>query len=330
MSDQLTVEKLHSPVSQHMRTDFVELRADLTVGQALDFILEKQPTGRIIYFYVVDDNRRLQGVVPTRRLLLSSRDKHLREIMIKPVISIPHTATLLDACEFFILHRLLAFPIVDDERRILGLVDVDLYTAEMSDLDERASHEGLFQLIGVSVTEARQLSVSTLFRQRFPWLLATVAGGLLAAVITDVYYEVASLGAVILFIPLVLALAGSITAQSVSLAIQTLRGQVPTWASLVPKLKFELSVGALLGLACGIIAATAVFIWKGETIGTVSLLGSIVATATSAAALGLAMPYLLRSLNRNPQFAAGPVALASADAITLLVYFTVARWLLGS
>jgi magnesium transporter len=329
MTEQLTTEKLHDPVHQHMRTDFVELRADLTVAQALELILEKQPAGRIIYFYVSDSDGRLQGVIPTRRLLLSARDKHLWEIIVKPVIAIPRSATLLEACEFFILHKLLAFPVVDEERRIIGLVDVELYTRELSDMDQRESHNDLFQLIGVYATEARPRSVFDLFRPRFPWLLATLAGGLVAAYISDAYFHVASRATVVIFIPLVLALASSITAQSVSLAVRSLRSQMPTSVTLLQKIRSELATGTLLGAACGLIAGTAVFIWNGDLVAAFVLAGSIVTSVACAAVLGLTMPYLFRALKRNPQVAAGPVALASADVLTLLLYFNLARWLLG-
>src|SRR4029079_1598137 len=143
-----------------------------------------------------DGDGRLLGVVPTRRLLLSPRDKRLSQIMVQPVVAIPRDATVLEACEFFVLHRLLAFPVVDEEHRIVGLVDVEVYTRELSDLERRETHNDLFQLIGVHVTEAQQRSVPALFRRRFPWLLATLAGGLLAAVISDLYYAVASLALV--------------------------------------------------------------------------------------------------------------------------------------
>src|SRR5207244_6613580 len=88
-------------------------------------------------FYFTDAEGRLRRVVPTRRLLLSPRDTPLTEIMVAPVISIPDTATVLDACEFFTLHRLLAFPVVDQHGRMVGLVDVELYTQELTDLETR-------------------------------------------------------------------------------------------------------------------------------------------------------------------------------------------------
>jgi magnesium transporter len=328
MSERFTKETLYGPVHKHMRTDFVQLHPDLTVAQALDLILEKQPAGRIIYFYVADSDGRLMGVVPTRRLLLSARDRRLAQIMIEPVIAIPRNATVLDACEFFIFHKFLAFPIVDERRRIVGLVDVELYTRELRDLNRRESHDDLFQLIGVQATEGQQRSVPAYFRRRLPWLMATLAGGFLAAAISDRYYEVSSLSLVVPFIPLVLALASSVTSQSVSLAVQTLRDQSSQGAALRPKLLIELATGSLLGVTCGLVAAAVVFFWKHDLTAALSLLGGIAGSIACAAGLGLATPALLRSLGHNLSIAAGPIALAAVDAVTLLVYFNLARWLL--
>src|ERR1700677_868755 len=148
MSQAISQANLNDLVTQHMRRDFTQLRVGETVEEALASLREKQPEGRIIYFYVVDAEGRLQGVVPTRRLLLSSPDKPIAEIMVKQVIAIPTTATVLDACEFFTMHRLLAFPVVDEERRIVGVVDVELYTTELSELETSYRSDDLFQLVG--------------------------------------------------------------------------------------------------------------------------------------------------------------------------------------
>src|SRR5947207_659010 len=149
MAFALTEAELNDPVTRHMRHDFIQLALGQTVGEALAGLRHSQPQGRIVYFYVVDDERRVRGVVPTRRLLLSPPETPLGDIMVRQVVAVPAAATVLDACEFFTLHRLLAFPVVDEERRVIGLVDVDMYTEELSDLDRRAEGEDLFQLIGV-------------------------------------------------------------------------------------------------------------------------------------------------------------------------------------
>jgi len=331
MAEPLTTDALHDSVVKHMRSDFVQLRADNTVGQALDSILAKQPEGRIIYFYVADAEGRLIGVVPTRRLLLNPRHQPLTDIMVKNVIAIPQSATVLDACEFFVLHKLLAFPIVDDERRMIGLVDVDLYTKELSDLDKRDDSETLFQLIGVHLSEAQQASPLVSFRKRFPWLLANIGGGILAAFLAGLFdAELEHTVALALFIPVVLALAESVCIQSVSLALQSLQATRPTWIALARRLGNELCTGVILGIACGLFVGVAALVWKKDAAVAFCILGGIGGGVTAAAFLGLAMPNVLRLLKRDPQVAAGPVALALADMITLLIYLNLARWLIGA
>src|ERR1700729_3297992 len=96
-----------------MHQDFTRLRVGQTVGAALDWLRHNPPPGRVIYFYVVDDEGRLLGVVPTRRLVLSPPETPLTDIMVAKVVALPAAATVLEACEFFIQHRLLAFPVVD-------------------------------------------------------------------------------------------------------------------------------------------------------------------------------------------------------------------------
>lgn len=331
MAGAVSVENdLNDLVTEHMRADFARLHVDQTVGEALAAIREKPPEGRIIYFYVVDDENRLKGVVPTRRLLLNIPDKRVGHIMVRDAIAIPGTATVLEACEFFMFHRLLAFPVVDEERRLLGIVDVELYTDELGDIERREESDELFQLIGVHLTESQQASPWIAFRSRFPWLLANIGGGILAAFLSGVFEaELQKAVALALFIPVVLALAESVSIQSVSLALQSWRGQHPTLEAILKKLRWELVTGLFLGIASSVAVATVALIWLGQVRVVLCLLGGIAGGVTCAAVIGVAMPSLLRLLRREPQVAAGPIALALTDMVTLLIYFTLARWLLG-
>ena len=132
MPSRRTALILNDPVSKHSRTDYTALRPNWCVRDALEHMRAHPPAGRVIYIYVTDEDGRLLGVVPTRRLLLSGPETAVAELMIKNVIALPSMATVLDACEFFTMHRLLAFPIVDEQRRLIGLIDVDLYTEELT------------------------------------------------------------------------------------------------------------------------------------------------------------------------------------------------------
>jgi magnesium transporter len=318
-------------VLKHLSYDFVQINQNFTVGQALASIRQNPTIGRIIYFYVVDHDGRLCGVVPTRRLLMSALETPVAEIMVRDVLTISETATVLDACELFTVHRLLAFPIIDAKRRIVGVVDVQLYSEGRSELEEMQRGDDLFQLIGVHLTEAQQGHPLTAFRSRFPWLICNIVGGILAAFLSGVFEaELKAVVALAMFVPVVLGLAESVSIQSVSLTLQILHGQSPTRATLWNKLKRELLTGALLGIASAAAVATVSLVWLHDARVAWCLLGGIGGGVTIAALFGVAMPNLLRMLNRNPQVAAGPIALACADMVTLTVYFSLARLIIGS
>jgi magnesium transporter len=313
-----------------LHQDFTRLRLGQTVGEALEGLRRDPPKGRIIYFYVVDEDNRLHGVVPTRRLLLNPPDAPLADVMVRQVVALPAEATVLEACEFFIQHRLLAFPVVDAERRLLGVVDVELYTDEIGQLGDPSIRDDLFQLIGVHAARARHDSPLPAFRNRFPWLGCNVAAGILAAFLTGAYESVLNkVVALAFFIPVVLNLAESVSSQSVSLALQALHGRRPTWKSMLQKLRTELATGFLLGLGGGLVVAAVALLWLGQVPVALCLVGGIAGGVAGAAVLGVALPVLLRLLHLEPRVAAGPIALAGADVLTILLYLTLARWLLA-
>ncbi len=319
---------LAEPIGKHMRTDPTRIPAGSSVAQALDYIRDHELGGRVIYFYVVDEADRLVGVVPTRRLLKSRPATPICDVMITSVISVPDTATVLEACEFFAMHKLLAFPVVDAERKLIGLVDVDLYTEELADLELRREGDDLFQLVGVHLSAAEQQRLVYSARKRFPWLLCNVIGGMIAAFIADAYENVATLALVPPFIALVTGMAEGVAIQSVSLSLQTLHGRAPTWGALAQKVGREVLVGLLLGCACGFLAGMVPFVWKGSALAGMSLGIGINVGVAASAAVGIALPFLLRLAHLDPQVASGPIALAAADMITLLLYFNLCRWFL--
>src|SRR5213080_4404985 len=113
MPENAGIPDFNSPVVEHARKDFPLLDADMTVAEALDRIRREGVGERVIYFFRFDAEKRLVGVLPTRRLLTAPLDSPLRDIMVRRVVAIPATATVLDACEFFVLYKFFAFPVVD-------------------------------------------------------------------------------------------------------------------------------------------------------------------------------------------------------------------------
>jgi magnesium transporter len=319
------------PITAHMHHDYTTLREQQTVGAALDWLRKNPPPGRIIYFYVLDEAGRLCGVVPTRRLVLSAPEATLADIMVRKVVTLPARATVLEACEFFIQHRLLAFPVVDEPGRLLGVVDVELYAEEIGQLHDPVRRDDLFQLIGVHAARARPTSALAAFRYRVPWLGCNIGAGVLAAILAGVYEdELQRVVALTFFIPVVLNLAESVSSQSVSISLQLLHGEKPSWSGMAARLRTEFATGVLLGLTTGAIVALTALVWLGNVWVALCLIGGIAGGVAGAAVFGLTLPIALRLLGLEPRVAAGPIALAGADVWTLILYLNLARWLLGS
>jgi magnesium transporter len=135
--------------------------------------------------------------------------------------------------------------------------------------------------------------------------------------------------ALALFIPVVLALAESVSIQSVSLALRAISHRQPTIEVILQRLRAEAQTGLYLGIASAVAVGTVALLWLGQVRVVACLLGGIAGGVTCAAVIGVAMPNILRYLQREPQVAAGPVALATTDMVTLLIYFGLARWLLA-
>src|SRR6476646_9098057 len=141
MTEAVSLPDFNSPIVDHARKDFPLLDAEMSVAQALERIRREGVGERVIYFFATDAESRLVGVLPTRRLLTAPLDARLEEIMVRRVVAIPASATVLEACEFFVLYKFFAFPVVDSERRIVGVVDVSLFAEEMLELgDGKAEH----------------------------------------------------------------------------------------------------------------------------------------------------------------------------------------------
>jgi magnesium transporter len=316
---------LNQSVTAVARKDFVTLRQDLTVQEALSTIRRSDLGERIVYFYIVDGQDRLVGVVPTRRLLTAELEQTLADIMVRRVITIPHTAHVLEASEVFVRHRFLAVPIVDDQRRLVGIIDVSTLTGEAFDAAERQKADEVFATIGFRLSQIRDASPAKVFRYRFPWLIATLGSGLFCAVLASLYETTLAQSIVLaFFLTLILGLGDSVGSQSMTVTIQALRASRPKLDWYVKTLCRELCTALLLGLACGGTVALIILLWRQEAVAALVVGTTILLSLCSACLVGLSVPTLLHALRLDPKIAAGPVTLALTDVLTLLFYLALA------
>jgi magnesium transporter len=318
-------DDLNEPVTRHAKGDFIALKEHWTVGAALESLRGRALGEKIVYFYVVDGEGRLVGVVPTRRLLMSQAGEKLADIVVQPVISIPDTMTVVDACEYFMMYRMLAFPVVDAAHKLVGVIDVTLFTDEVLGLSQAQATqaaEDVFQLIGVHLARARGVSVWAGFRSRFPWLLCNIGGGIACAFLIGLHeHFLDSMLVLALFIPVVLALSESVSMQSMSITLHGLRAGPTEWGVLLRSLGAEFITSILLGAACGVAVGLVAWAWKRHADVAAAIAASICLAIVTACLLGVLLPTLIRAFRGNPRIAAGPVVLALADVATLLFYF---------
>jgi len=323
----LSAAQLHEPIMPLARPPLVVLQPEQTIGTALEFIRGHADAASIHYFYVVENQNRLVGVVPARRLLAAQPDKTVRDIMVRDVVAIPEWATVLVASEYFASRRLLAFPVVNDAGELKGVVDVGLFTDDVIDLARR-TYDDIFQLIGVHGTAG--LTPWHAFRDRFPWLLCNIGGGLLAAFIASRFEHLLQEVVVLaLFIPIVLALGESVSMQALTLTLQGLTDGPVVWKRLFGSLWKEFKTATLLAVGCAALVALAVVLWRGQVMVAGSIFLAITFSMVIACLMGVVIPAVLRAAKADPRIAAGPVVLAAADVVTLVFYFGLGSRLLG-
>ena len=336
MNDAIGSPDFNSLIVDHARKDFPLLDANMSVAEALDRIRREGVGERVIYFFAIDSEKRLVGVLPTRRSADSRAGNALEEIMVRRVVAIPATATVLEACEFFVLYKFFAFPVVDERRRVVGVVDVSLFAEEMleaGDREERAhpvpafSSDDIFEALGVRLAQLRGASPWRAFRYRFPWLLATVGAGTACALLAGVF-EATLAGSLVIafFLTMVLGLNESVSTQSMTLTIQALRVSPLSRRWFLENLRRESVTALLLGGACGAVVGLIVWLWRHDLSGAAVVGCSIVMSLFTACLFGFSVPSLLHRLKLDPKIAAGPVTLAVTDFVALTFYFSLA-WL---
>lgn len=167
--------------------EFIFFLPHTTVVEALAAIRKRGMTDGIAYFYVCSDDGTLTGTLPVRRLISSNENVRVEEIMIREIVSIQADTTMERACEIMLLHKLLALPILDDSGKIVAVIDLTAFTGGEIDAARRHEVEQAFQVVGFRTSNIANRSPFVAFWFRFPWLIATIVGGIASALIVGAF-----------------------------------------------------------------------------------------------------------------------------------------------
>lgn len=330
MPAKLSDHNLQEPVSAYMRTDFVSLKQNETVSHAIESIRNHASPKDILYLYVTDEYNRLAGVVPIRNVITSDPQTKISSIMLSSPVSVLHSQSVLRACELFTEYRFLALPVVDDDNKILGIVDINLFTDDVVSLNHQRQLENVFQMIGVRVSIGKKVSAWSDFKGRFPWLFCNITSGIICAFIASRYeLLISELAILAMFITVVLAISESVSIQSMALTLQVLLQQNVSWRRILTSVRSELLTSVLLGACSGFVVGLTAYSWKSVLWQGLAIGLSIWLSVITACLLGVIVPTLIRKFHIDPKVAAGPIVLAAADIATLLFYFSTANLILG-
>jgi magnesium transporter len=312
-------------VIDFVHRDFVTLGGDLTVRRAIEALQRRKDDGRILYFYVIDGEGRLIGVMPARLFVTRDPDRRLSEVCIRDIIAINAGYSLLEAAKIFERHRFLSLPAIDGRGRIIGVLDLHVFAARTVDVSDRAVLEEVFQTIGVRLGGLVGAGPLKAWRLRFPWLLSTLAGGALCVAVSAAFEATLATSLVLaIFLAPILALGESTAIQSMTISLQILGLGSLKAGEAVLRIARELLTGLLLGLGAGAIIFLLETLWKGYSAVGLVILASVVAAMCAASVIGFVLPWVLFRLRINLKVAAGPIVLAVADVATILVYLGIA------
>jgi magnesium transporter len=315
-----------------MTTEYAWLPADITVSEALDRLRLQAPDRETIYYvYVLDDQRKLLGMVSLRDLILAARQALIRDIMQKDVVTARITDDREQVAQEMARYDFLAMPVVDAEGRLVGIITYD----DVIDVVVQEATEDAQRMAGVGVMGENYLEANLVrvFLKRFPWLACLFLAELFTFTALA-FFETAIEKVVVLslFIPLCISTGGNSGSQAATLIIRALAlGQISVrdWLRV---LRHELTLGLLLGVSLGVIGFVRAALTPDSTLRNQVewwQLAFVIAQAVAAICLwgtvvGSMLPLLFRRLGFDPAFAASPFVATFVDVTGIVIYFTIA------
>ncbi|KIH96987.1 magnesium transporter [Streptomonospora alba] len=315
-------------VGRYMTPETVVLHRDLTVGRALEVVRAKGADAETVYTLpVVDDGRRLAGTVQLSDLVVSDDDSLVKDIVDVLVPRVSATEPAEESARLMQQANMVAMPVVDSEERFVGLLTFDdaLELIEAADSEDIARQSGASPVAGHYVAAG----VVRLARARSVWLLLLiVAATLTVNVMQGFEATLEQVTALALFVPMLTGTGGNVGSQSATAIVRALAvGEVRLRD--LPKVAWKESrVGLLLGLMLACVAMVIGTALVGTLIAVV-VAASVIAICTWAAVIGSTMPLLARRVGVDPAVVSAPLVSTLVDATGLLIYFTIARLVLG-
>ncbi|MBN3369667.1 magnesium transporter [Clostridium botulinum] len=313
-----------------MTIEFVDLKKEMTVEQAIERIrkigVDKQTINTC---YVIDKNRKLEGITSIRRLILSNKDVLIKDIMKENYVSINTFDDQEYVASQFKKYDLVSMPVVDKEHRLVGIITID----DIVDIIDQENTEDFHKMAAMEPSEEEYLKtgVFELAKHRIIWLLvlmisATFTGNIIRKS-EDVLQSVVILAS---FIPMLMDTGGNSGSQSSTLVIRGLALGEIKLKDIFKVMWKEFRVSVVVGIALSVVNFLRVyFIEKVSFMVSITVCISLFFTVVLAKVVGGILPIVAKKLKLDPAIMASPLITTIVDAVALLIYFGIAKILLG-
>lgn len=312
-----------------MTTEFIDLKEDMTIEQALDRIRQIGTDSETIYTcYVLDKDRKLQGIISIKEILLAKEESLISDNMETNIISVNTLEDKEEVAKKFDKYDLYALPVVDKENRLVGIVTVDDAINVLQDEVE----EDFEKMAAMAPTEESYFGTSVFkhAKNRIVWLLVLMlSSAITGTIITNYENAFAAVPLLVAFIPMLMDTGGNCGSQSSTLIIRGLATDELEVKDVFKILWKEVRIAIIVGATLSVINGLRIFAqYKNLQLAcTVGL--SITVTVTLSKSIGCLLPLLAKKLKLDPAIMAAPLITTIVDILSVLVYFNIATVIMG-
>lgn len=306
-----------------MTTEYVDLREEMTVGQAMAHIKKTGIHKETIYTCYITERRKLVGIVSAKDLMTTDDDVPIKDLMETEIISVYTHSDQEQVAQLFTKYDLLALPVIDQDGRMVGIVTFD----DAMDVMVDEATEDITKMAAINPSEKTYFETSVLqhAKNRIPWLLILMFTSIITGTIITRYENAfAAIPLLVSFIPMLMDTGGNCGSQSATLIIRGISLDEIRFTDLFKvmfkEFRISLIVGAFLAVANGV----RIFIQYHNPGLAVVIACSLMGTVIMAKLVGCTLPLLAKKVNLDPAIMASPLITTLVDTFSILIYFNIA------
>ncbi|EJD8482208.1 magnesium transporter [Staphylococcus pseudintermedius] len=305
-----------------MTTEYISLTINTPVHEALMRVKDQAPDAETIYvIFVVDEDKKLVGVISLRDLIIAENDAYIEDIMSERVISANVADDQEDVAQTMRDYDFIAMPVVDYQNHLLGIITID----DIVDVMDEEASEDYSRLAGVSDIDSTDDTIFQTALKRLPWLLILTVLGMITASILGSFEEtlekVALLAA---FIPIISGMSGNSGTQSLAVSVRNIStGDIKEKSKIKLALR-ESGSGFLTGITCAVSLSLIIILLYGQPYLALIVGTSLTIAMTVGTTIGSVIPLVINRLGIDPAVASGPFITTINDIVSMLIYFGLA------